>query len=261
MLTPVEKVYNLTESILDFIVDINYLKSVTVLHIFNVVLQIQNVIAPLLPRQHITSYLLQCLLDTEAALLAVRRNLNEWNDGRSKPLRAVITGRSTTKELKEDRDYLITKHSALQGAVQLVTHVHGYNIVTPTSSIRNHMENKSVQSLKMKMKMTDTDQASIFEADQYWRSHFGDEVRFLANPIPFHENNLISHHLRRAKSFSRFSLYGWESHLTNSRRNASFSDSMRQTPGVFPFRHFRHSFDKETSETQSTYTRQVRNAY
>ena len=177
MLTLVEKVYNLTESILDFIVDINYLKNVTVLHIFNVVLQIQNVVAPLLARQHITSYLLQCLLDTEAALLAVRRDLNGWNDGRSKPLRAVITGRSTTKELKDDKDYLITTHSALQGAVQLVTHVQGYNIVTPTSSIRSHMENKSVQSLKMKMKMTDTDQASIFEADQYWRSHFG-EVRF-----------------------------------------------------------------------------------
>lgn len=171
-----EKIHNLTDQILDFIVDVNYLKSVIVLHIFNVVTQIQNVVAPLLTRQHITPYLLQCLADTEVALLAVRRNLLVWNDGRSKPLRTMITGRAMTKELKEDRDYLISKHVVLLRAVQLVTQIKGYNIITPSSTMWRRAEKKSVQSLKMRMKMMDTDQASIFEADQYWRSYFGDEV-------------------------------------------------------------------------------------
>jgi len=45
----------------------------------------------------------------------------------------------------------------------------------------------------------------------------------------------------------------------NLRPNAFSSDSTKHTPGVSLSRHFRLSFDKETSETQSTCTHQVRN--
>jgi hypothetical protein len=175
-LPAVERLYILTDAILDFIVDVNHLgKNLTVLHTFNVVTHIQHIVAPLLTRRNLSPYLLQSLVDTEVVLLGVRKNLDEWNRARSKPLRAVISGRSMSKGLKKDRDCLIAKHAVLQGAVQVVTDIHGYNILTQTSSISPHsVENKSVRSLKVKMKMTNTDQASIFEADQYWKSQFGE---------------------------------------------------------------------------------------
>ncbi len=172
----VRKVYTLTEAIIEFILDSKYLKSVLVLQIFNTITKIQNIITPLLPGHHTTLYLLQCLVDTEAVLLSTWENLSVWNDGRSKPLRALITGRSGAGKLKDDRDHLITRQATLLGAVQIVTQVKGYNIVTPTSASRFRVENKSTLSLKMKMKMSDDDQSSVFKADHFWRCYIGDEV-------------------------------------------------------------------------------------
>jgi hypothetical protein len=170
----VRKVYTLTEAIVKFILDSKYLKSVLVLQIFNTITKIQNLITPLLPGHHITPYLLQCLVDTEAVLLSTWENLSLWNDGRSKPLRALITGRSGAGKLKDDRDHLITRQATLLGAVQIVSQVKGYNVVTSTSASR--AENKSMLSLKMKMKMSDDDQSSVFEADHFWRCYIGVEV-------------------------------------------------------------------------------------
>ena len=172
----VRKVYTLTEAIAEFILDSKYLKSVLVLQIFNTITKIQNIITPILPSHHITPYLLQCLVDTEAVLLSTWENLSLWNAGRSKPLRALITGRSGAGKLKNDRDHLITRQASLLGAVQIVSQVKGYNVVTSTSATRFRAENKSMLSLKMKMKMSDDDQSSIFEADHFWRCYIGVEV-------------------------------------------------------------------------------------
>ncbi|KAF9525871.1 hypothetical protein CPB83DRAFT_858767 [Crepidotus variabilis] len=174
-MTTVENVYALTETILEFISENNFLKNVAVLQIFNVVMQFQNLMTPLLTRRSIPPYLSRCLNETQIALASAQRSLHESPEGRSSRLRGLLVQRSKSRNLKDDRELLVSQHVALLSAVQVVSHVKGFNIITPVASIKRQVESKSVQSLKMKSKMQDSDLASLFEAHQFWRCYIGSE--------------------------------------------------------------------------------------
>jgi len=169
-------VYKLTETIIDFMVDHDSLTCMTILQLYNLVSQIQNIITPLLLRTHLNGYQKECLLDVQAVLLSTQRHLHHWNESRSRRFHAILPPRSATRELNENRELLILRHASLMAAVQVATHIKGYNIISPTPSIRQTVENKSVLNLKMKVKLADADQVSLFEADQFWKCHYGDEV-------------------------------------------------------------------------------------
>ncbi|CAA7270690.1 unnamed protein product [Cyclocybe aegerita] len=174
----VTSVCSLIDAILEFINNHDGVKCPTILQIASLLTQIEKLVVPLLVRKHLNLPLRQYLEDLEGCLMATRGDLRAWHQGRSNKLHTFLTPRSAPRELKDDREFLIRKHATLSTAVQISSHVKGYNIVCPTSSIRLIIENKSVQSLKMKMKGSDADQTSLFEASQFWKCYIGDETEF-----------------------------------------------------------------------------------
>ncbi|PPQ70374.1 hypothetical protein CVT25_000085 [Psilocybe cyanescens] len=178
-------VYKLCEEIIKFISEHQVLRSdSTTIQISELVSQIEHAVIPVLRRKTINEPLQRCLHDLESVLSVVSKNLHKWNERRSHGKLHIsaltYSAWATPKDIKENREFLIWHHAILVKVIQLVIRPKGYNIITPTPSIRNFIEHRSVQKMKMK-EDDEIDEPSIFEIDQFWKCSIGSETEFASS--------------------------------------------------------------------------------
>lgn len=159
-------VYALTVGIINFISeheDKNSLKE----QIANVAIQIQGVIAPLLLKNIQSEPLRRVLEGLRRVLATVEEHLRSWQESRARRLQALVYPWAVTAELRDDKGQLMDQYIMLMGAMQVVDHIRGYNmlpsVVEPDPS-QNPSQGVGVEA---------------HEVVKFWRSHIGDDVGVL----------------------------------------------------------------------------------
>ncbi|KAH9480861.1 hypothetical protein JR316_0007463 [Psilocybe cubensis] len=178
-------VYQLCEDTIKFISEHQILRNdSTTRQISEILSQIEYIVIPVLRRKTINEPLQRCLHDLESLLRLVSKNLQKWNERRSHGKLHIsalsFSAWAPPKDIKDNREFLIWSHALLCKVVQLVIRPKGYNIISPPPSIRDFIEHRSVQKMKMKEE-DETDEPSIFEADQFWKISIGPETEFASS--------------------------------------------------------------------------------
>ncbi|KAF8965905.1 hypothetical protein BDZ97DRAFT_1810235 [Flammula alnicola] len=138
---------------------------------------ITNVVIPLLPLTTFSDHLQCCLSDLENDLVIIRTDIFKWKETRRS--HQLLASWAVSRELKDNKECLIRHYTILTNSVQIFAHANSYNLVIPTPDIRLLIENKSAQ--KMKMKVDEADEPSLFEVNEFWKCHVGDESEFAAS--------------------------------------------------------------------------------
>lgn len=125
-------VYTITAGIVKFVAEHGDRESLQE-QISDIVLQIQNVIRPLLIRDVADIPLRQTLHGLRNALSNVDSHLRSWKESRSRRMLALVNPWAVTQEIREDRLQLMHQYILLMGAMQVVDHiiVRGYNYLPP----------------------------------------------------------------------------------------------------------------------------------
>ena len=96
---------------------------------------IQNIIQPLLSGKTTNLPLQQCLEGLQSVLSNTHEHMKMWKERRSRRILAFINPGAVTQQLKDDRDQLMIHYTLLMGAMQIVDHIEGYNMITPPPKV------------------------------------------------------------------------------------------------------------------------------
>ncbi|KDR83207.1 hypothetical protein GALMADRAFT_134695 [Galerina marginata CBS 339.88] len=159
-------VFNLAVGIVNFISEHEDKESLQE-QISDIVVQIQNVIAPLLLRELTDEPLKQVLQSLLNVLSNVDSHLRSWKESRSRRMIALVNPWAVTQEVKEDRVQLMHQYILLMGAMQVVDHVKGYNLY-PSEAKEPPPSPGSSKQGKAK--------AKVDEVLEFWNSYIGSDL-------------------------------------------------------------------------------------
>ncbi|KAF8878981.1 hypothetical protein CPB84DRAFT_1852217 [Gymnopilus junonius] len=111
--------------------------------ISNIVVQIQSIVAPLMLRDITDEPLKQVLQSLQHVLSTVDGHLQSWKENRTRRVFAVVNPWAVTSEIREDRVQLMHQYIMLMGAMQVIDHVKGYNLLLPDGADPRPMTNAS----------------------------------------------------------------------------------------------------------------------
>ena len=127
-------VYSLAVGITQFIAE-HEEKDAINQEISSITTLIQNIIHPLLSRKITNLPLQQCLQGLQGALSNTHEHMKMWKETKFHRMLALINPGAVTQQLKDDRDLLMAHYTLLMGAMQIVDHIEGYNMITPPSKV------------------------------------------------------------------------------------------------------------------------------
>ena len=127
-------VYSLAVGITHFIAE-HKDKDAVNQEISNIATLIQNIIHPLLSRNITNLPLQQCLQGLQSVLSNTHEHMEMWKERRSRRMLALVNPWAVTQQLKDDRDQLMAHYTLLMGAMQVVDHIEGYNMITPPHKV------------------------------------------------------------------------------------------------------------------------------
>ncbi|KAF8808530.1 hypothetical protein BYT27DRAFT_7137322 [Phlegmacium glaucopus] len=103
--------------------------------ILSIVTQIQTIIHPLLSRKITNVPLQQCLHGLQSVLSNTYEHMKAGKESRPRRMLALINPWTVTQQLKDNREQLMALYTLLMGAMQIVDHVKGYNLITPPPNV------------------------------------------------------------------------------------------------------------------------------
>ena len=103
---------------------------------------IQKIIHPLLSRKITNLPLQECLQGLQSVLSNTHEHMKMWKEKRSRRMLALFNPWAVTQQLKDDRDQLMAHYTLLMGAMQVVDHIEGYNMITPPPKVVCPNENQ-----------------------------------------------------------------------------------------------------------------------
>ncbi|KAF8162804.1 hypothetical protein B0H34DRAFT_295065 [Crassisporium funariophilum] len=168
-------VYNLTIGIINFIAEHDD-KDTATQRISNVVVQIQNIISPLLSREITNDSLRQCLQGLQDVLRDTHEHMRSWKESRTRRLLALINPWAVTQELRDDQALLMNQYIMLMGAMQVVEHVKGYNLICASESVNPTTDGEDTMEARVVLKQES-------DVDAFWRQYIGKEVSSVKSDI------------------------------------------------------------------------------
>ena len=205
-------VYGLAVGIINFIAE-HEDKDAINQEISSIATLIQSIIHPLLSRRITNLSLQQCLQNLQTVLSNTHEHMKMWKESRSRRMLALINPSAVTQQLKDDRDQLMAHYILLMGAMQVVDHIKGYNMITPPHNVVCPNCPPS-QEEKKKAKGKGS------EVLDFWEKCIGKEV---SEPNPFfvltiYLHFLLSKSLVQWKAFISVNncRHGWGQHSTRS---------------------------------------------
>ena len=137
-------VYTLAVGITNFIAEHDDKDAVTE-EISSIVTQIQNITDPLSSRKTTNLPLEQCLQNLEKVLSNTHERMRLWKESRFHRLLAFINPSMVTQQLKDSLGQLMNQYTLLMGALLIVDHVKGYNLITPVTPPPPAVKKKTVK--------------------------------------------------------------------------------------------------------------------
>lgn len=131
-----------------------------------IVTQIQNIIHPLKSRKLINLPLEQCLQGLQSVLSSIDEHMKAWKESRSRRILALFNPWAVTQQLKDDREQLMAHYILLMGAIQIVDHIKGYNLITPPPKVDHSPSQEEKRMVKGKGS----------EVLDFWEKCIGEEV-------------------------------------------------------------------------------------
>ena len=131
-----------------------------------IVTQIQNIIHPLKSRKLINLPLEQCLQGLQSVLSSTDEHMKAWKESRSRRILALFNPWAVTQQLKDDREQLMAHYILLMGAIQIVDHIKGYNLITPPPKVDHSPSQEEKRMVKGKGS----------EVLDFWEKCIGEEV-------------------------------------------------------------------------------------
>lgn len=162
-------VYNLAAGITNFIAEHDD-KDAIKEQISNIVVQIQNIIRPLLSQKITNPPLEECLKGLQNVLSQTHEQMKMWKESRSRRLLAFINPSAVTQQLKEDREQLMDQYIMLMGAMQVIEHVKGYSL-NPVA--QSKVDSSSSSTVKKKTKKVEEKGTEVLD---FWEKCIGNEV-------------------------------------------------------------------------------------
>ncbi|KAH9480852.1 hypothetical protein JR316_0007454 [Psilocybe cubensis] len=161
-------VYTITSGIIDFVAEHGAKDSLQE-QISDIVLQIRNVVGPLIIRDVDNIPLQQTLQGMQNVLSNVDSHLRSWKESRSRRMLALVNPWAVTQEIKEDRVQLMHQYILLMGAMQVVNHifVRGYNYLPPPPQSAAPLTPQSLRIQQLHLP------AAEEEVLQFWHSRIG----------------------------------------------------------------------------------------
>ena len=159
-------VYSIAIGITNFIAEHDDKDAITG-QISSIVIQIQHIIHPLLSQNITNLPLEQCLQGLQAILSNTHEHLKTWKESRFHRLLAFIIPSVVTQQLRDDREQLMVQFDLLMGAMQIVDHIKGYNVITPSVKV-NYESLPQKKNKKVKGKGD--------EVLAFWKQCIGSEV-------------------------------------------------------------------------------------
>ena len=159
-------VYSIAIGITNFIAEHDD-KDATTEQISNIAIQIQHIIHPLLSQKITNLPLEQCLQGLQTILSSTHEHMKTWKESKSHRLLAFINPSAATQQLKEDREQLMAQFQLLMGAMQIVDHIKGYNVITAPTKV-NYESLPQKENKKAKGKGN--------EVLAFWEQCIGSEV-------------------------------------------------------------------------------------
>ena len=159
--TIVNAVYSLAVGITNFIAE-HEDKDAVNQDISSIATVIQNIIHPLLSRKVTNLPLQQCLQGLQNVLANTHEHMKMWKEKRSRRMLALVNPWAVTQQLKDDRDQLMAHYTLLMGAIQVVDHIEGYNMITPPQSYPSFKGGKR--------------RVDVSEVLEFWNKCIGKEV-------------------------------------------------------------------------------------
>ncbi|KAH9480862.1 hypothetical protein JR316_0007464 [Psilocybe cubensis] len=171
-------VNNIALSIMDIVAGYEGRNSL-VIHIFNICLQIQTAIVPLLGRQSVdlNHNAHQCLCALIPTLESTRKHLEMWIVRRTHSLVSGFNPWLLAHRLKEDKKHLLQHYITLMTALQVVDRIRGYNFVSPAASVLSFQDQEVRHRPRQRPPPTDisTDMFPESEAKEFWKNNFEGE--------------------------------------------------------------------------------------
>ncbi|KAF8814917.1 hypothetical protein BYT27DRAFT_7238634 [Phlegmacium glaucopus] len=140
--------------------------------ISSIVIQIQNIIHPLLSRKITNLPLQQCLEGLQSVLSNTHEHMKAWKESKPRRVLALINPWAVTQQLKEDREQLMAQYTLLMGAMQIVDHIKGYNLITPPPKVVRSPSGTSTSGTSQEEK----NGAKGSEVLEFWEKCIGKEV-------------------------------------------------------------------------------------
>ena len=156
-----QTVYGLAVAITSFIAEHDDKDAVNK-QISDIVVQIQNIIHPLLSRRITNTPLQQCLQGLQIELTNTHEHMKMWKERRSRRLLALINPWAVTQQLKDDQKQLMDRYHLLIGAMQVFHHLKENSLVAPPS--------------KVDISQKDTVKRNRIEVLDFWERCIGHEV-------------------------------------------------------------------------------------
>jgi len=164
-LSIVQAVYGLAVGITRFIVEHDDKDTVNQ-QISSIATQIQHIIRPLFSRKLTNLPLKQCLQGLQNVLSDTHEHMKTWKESKSRRMLALINPWAVTQQLRDDREQLMAHYIMLMGAMQIVDHVKGYNLITPPPKVVRSPSQQGGSKLKWKAN----------EVLDFWEMCIGKEV-------------------------------------------------------------------------------------
>lgn len=148
--------------------------------ITDIVIQIQNVIKPLLLHDFRDEALRHVLRSLNTVLVSVDNHMRAWTESRRRRMIALVNPWAVTGEIKEDRQQLMNQYQLLTGAMQTYDFIRGYNLLPSGNNPATHAHpSTSVDSQNLASAAQD-DEASMF-----WHARIGGDVSLTGYILPF----------------------------------------------------------------------------
>ena len=142
-------VYGLAVGIINFVAEHDD-KDALHEQISNIVTQIENIIRPLLSRELTNLPLQQCFQGLESVLSNTHEHMKAWKESRSRRILAFFNPWAVTQQLRDDREQLMAHYIMLMGAMQIIDHIKGYNLITPPPKVDSSRSQEGKRMVKGK---------------------------------------------------------------------------------------------------------------